>query len=152
MPDFLVVDPLRRTPVSPGAPGSGPILIALLILTGCDNHVPPAAIAPEVRSAPVSAPRELPIKPPVLPELNGVLFVDTAEARGLRYAWPFQPRPMRALEAFGCGCAAFDGDNDGWQDVLLVGSPWPVATPTRSASFDVALFLSAKVRFSWQIQ
>lgn len=33
---------------------------------------------------------------------------------------------MRTLEAFGCGCAAFDGDNDGWQDVLLVADPHPV--------------------------
>jgi hypothetical protein len=32
---------------------------------------------------------------------------------------------MRALEAFGAGCAAFDGDNDGWQDVLLVTVPHP---------------------------
>ena len=52
-------------------------------------------------------------------------FVDVAEERGLRYRWPEQPRPMTALVAFGAGCAAFDGDNDGWQDVLLVGDPSP---------------------------
>ena len=52
-------------------------------------------------------------------------FVDVAEERGLRYRWPEQPRPMTALDAFGAGCAAFDGDNDGWQDVLLVGDPSP---------------------------
>lgn len=52
-------------------------------------------------------------------------FVDVAQERGLRYVWPEQPRPMTALDAFGAGCAAFDGDNDGWQDVLLVGSPSP---------------------------
>jgi hypothetical protein len=28
---------------------------------------------------------------------------------------------MRNLEAFGCGCAFLDYDNDGWQDILLVG-------------------------------
>jgi len=32
---------------------------------------------------------------------------------------------MTALDAFGCGCAAFDGDNDGWQDVLLIADPHP---------------------------
>lgn len=52
-------------------------------------------------------------------------FVDVAHDRGLRYLWPEQPRPMTALDAFGAGCAAFDADNDGWQDVLLVGSPSP---------------------------
>ncbi len=53
-------------------------------------------------------------------------FVDVAVDRGLAYAWPRQPRPMTALDSFGAGCAAFDFDNDGWQDVLLVGSPFPV--------------------------
>ncbi|MFN0020695.1 MAG: CRTAC1 family protein [Pirellulaceae bacterium] len=37
-----------------------------------------------------------------------------------------QPRPMRAKEAFGCGCAAFDADNDGWQDVLVAAVPHPI--------------------------
>ena len=32
---------------------------------------------------------------------------------------------MTALDSFGSGCAAFDMDNDGWQDVLLIGSPAP---------------------------
>ena len=32
---------------------------------------------------------------------------------------------MPIREAFGSGCAAFDADNDGWQDVLLVGDPHP---------------------------
>jgi hypothetical protein len=63
---------------------------------------------------------------PALPDLRGIAFVDVAASRGLAYAWPRQQRPMRALEAFGCGCAAFDADNDGWQDVLLVGDPYPL--------------------------
>ena len=33
---------------------------------------------------------------------------------------------MTALDAFGAGCAAFDYDNDGWQDVLLVATPHPI--------------------------
>lgn len=32
---------------------------------------------------------------------------------------------MRSPEAFGCGCAAFDFNNDGWQDVLLMADPYP---------------------------
>lgn len=54
-----------------------------------------------------------------------LLFVDRADERGLRFVWPDQPKPMTALEAFGVGCAAFDSDNDGWQDVLLINSPAP---------------------------
>jgi len=65
------------------------------------------------------------ISPPPLPDLHGVLFADVASQSGLHFTWPQQARPMRALEAFGSGCAAFDADNDGWQDVLLVGEPHP---------------------------
>ncbi len=32
---------------------------------------------------------------------------------------------MRNVEAFGCGCAFLDYDNDGWMDILLVASPCP---------------------------
>ncbi|MBS0202861.1 MAG: CRTAC1 family protein [Planctomycetes bacterium] len=53
-------------------------------------------------------------------------FVDVARERGLTYEWPMKPRPMTALDAFGAGCAAFDADNDGWQDILLVASPTPL--------------------------
>lgn len=55
-----------------------------------------------------------------------VEFRDLAEQLGLSYAWPQKPRPMRNLEAFGTGCAFLDYDNDGWQDILLVGEPTPV--------------------------
>ncbi len=56
---------------------------------------------------------------------TSVAFADVAGERGLSYVWPKQPRPMTALDAFGAGCAAFDCDNDGWQDVLLVATPHP---------------------------
>ncbi len=65
-----------------------------------------------------------------------ISFVDVAEERGLNYEWPRQPRPMTALHAFGAGCAAFDGDNDGWQDVLLACDPYPkLFQNTDGASF-----------------
>ena len=54
-----------------------------------------------------------------------VVFVDVASERGLTYVWPDQPRPMTALDSFGSGYAAFDCDNDDWQDVLLVADPHP---------------------------
>lgn len=56
---------------------------------------------------------------------SGVDFQDVASARGLTYVFPEQPRPMRTLESFGCGCASFDFNNDGWQDILLVTDPCP---------------------------
>lgn len=56
---------------------------------------------------------------------RGVAFIDVARERGLIHTWPQQPRPMTALHAFGAGCAAFDADDDGWQDVLLVADPHP---------------------------
>jgi hypothetical protein len=65
-----------------------------------------------------------------------VVFVDVAAERGLRYAWPEQPRPIPIRETFGCGAAAFDADNDGWLDVLLVGDPHPALFHNESgASF-----------------
>jgi hypothetical protein len=75
-------------------------------------------------SAPGRA-RSRPGNDPPAEDLVNVLYVDVARERGLIYVWPDQPRPMTALDAFGSGCAAFDGDNDGWQDVLLVGDPAP---------------------------
>ena len=56
-------------------------------------------------------------------DLHGIDLRDVAKASGLDFVWPEQIRPMRTPEAFGCGCAAFDFDNDGWQDVLLVADP-----------------------------
>ncbi len=44
---------------------------------------------------------------------------------GLAYTWPRLPSPLSILDAFGCGCAFFDYDDDGWQDILLVTEPYP---------------------------
>ena len=63
---------------------------------------------------------------PTAPPSNapgGVRFEEVSAPSGVRFTWPQQPRPLRNLEAFGCGCAFLDYDNDGWQDILLVGSP-----------------------------
>lgn len=78
-----------------------------------------ALIFPAVHSAQATGSLE--------PSVPGTLsFVDVATERGVAYEWPQQPRPMTALDAFGAGCAAFDFDDDGWQDILLVADPSPL--------------------------
>lgn len=59
-------------------------------------------------------------------DASGIRFEDIAPAAGIQYKYPVQPRPMRNLEAFGCGCAALDFDDDGWMDILLVTAPHPI--------------------------
>lgn len=73
---------------------------------------------------------------PVVATSDGVQFEDVAEQVGLNFRWRPQPRPLRSLEAFGCGCAFLDYDNDGWQDVLLIAKP------------RVALFRNERGRFA----
>jgi hypothetical protein len=101
-------------------------LCGLIFLCGCNQPVSPSeAAAPEEKShSRPRSPKGLPERT-AIPDPRGVDFVDVADERGLDYSWPAQRRPMRVLDAFGCGCAAFDADNDGWQDVLLVDSPCP---------------------------
>lgn len=106
--EFSIIAHLNRLVVLSGC--------CLLSLTsGCD-------------SAKDQAPaRSLAVVPAVKPvDAQGVRFEDVAQRVGLTHVWPQQPRPMRANEAFGCGCATFDFDNDGWQDILLVADPHPV--------------------------
>lgn len=100
-------------------------LLWLVVFSGCTDRPSPAANPTPNQAAAIPERSDLPPKGPVLPDLRGVSFVDVAAERGLGYSWPEQPRPMRAVEAFGSGCAAFDCDNDGWLDVLLVGDPHP---------------------------
>lgn len=60
------------------------------------------------------------------PDPAGIEFADVTRQRGITFTWPTQRRPMRSTEAFGCGCALLDYDNDGWLDVLLVTEPHAV--------------------------
>lgn len=55
----------------------------------------------------------------------GIAFEESSKRLNLIHDWPKQPKPMRTNEAFGCGCASFDFDRDGWQDILLVADPFP---------------------------
>jgi len=55
--------------------------------------------------------------------VSGIRFESVADAAGLRFEWKLKKRPLRNIDAFGAGCAFFDYDNDGAQDILLVGEP-----------------------------
>lgn len=103
-----------------------------VLLSGCGRQstgipddsrkeTPPSSLRGNV-PMPVPA---LPQQPEQPPSLSRLAFHDVAEEHGLHYEWPRQQRPITALHSFGSGCAAFDGDKDGWQDVLLVCDPHP---------------------------
>lgn len=98
------------------------LAVGLNGLAGCSGKgrtQPPPVQSP-------TTPAALDTSNPVSANVNGVQFESVAAARGLKWRWPMQPRPMRNLEAFGCGCAFLDYDDDGWLDVLLVASPHPL--------------------------
>lgn len=61
--------------------------------------------------------------PPVAPSRAADPYREVTEKAGIRYHLEPATRPMRILESVGSGCAFFDYDNDGWQDILLVGPP-----------------------------
>ncbi len=127
------IPPLLSTLLSTLILGLG----VVLILAGCGGGQPAApvsSVAKPVQEKPTPdlAFPDIKVKQPPhaatarIDALQNLSFGDVAEERGLKYRWPQQPRPMTALDAFGAGCAAFDADNDGWQDILLVGDPNPV--------------------------
>ncbi len=82
-----------------------------LLLGGCGKVSSHKSSKPEQASAAVAA----------AATPSGIRFANVAAASGIRFRWPQQPRPMRNKEAFGRGCAFLDYDDDGWQDVLLIG-------------------------------
>ncbi len=88
--------------------------LAAILSTGLNCRQNSTAID-EVKVAPAS------VAAPV--DAAGIEFADVTRERGIAIVLPKQPRPLRALEAFGCGCALLDYDNDGWLDVLLAADP-----------------------------
>lgn len=83
------------------------VLVCLCALTACGRRAEPGGTK--------AADSPLPIR-----------LADVAAVSGLTYQWPALPRPLGTREAFGKGCAFLDFDGDGWQDVLLVGTPHPI--------------------------
>jgi hypothetical protein len=76
------------------------------------------------RRSPRVPAKPLPSAPILSLDTAGIRYEDVAASIGLTYVWPPLPRPLRNLEAFGSGCAFFDYDNDGRQDILLVARPF----------------------------
>ena len=60
--------------------------------------------------------------PPPIPPVATSLFREVAEIAGLKYTWHIEGgRPCNILQTIGNGCAFLDYDQDGNQDILLVG-------------------------------
>jgi hypothetical protein len=102
-------------------------LCAIWLLSGCrDSH-----------SGNTPSPKPDPSSPPASRAVEGIRFESIAERAGIHFCYPQEPRPLRALEAFGCGCAILDYDNDGWMDVLLVTKPHAILYHNRGdATFE----------------
>lgn len=86
-------------------------LFLLVVLTGCGGRHRPGGDKP---GAAGQAPD------------TGIRLVNVVPSCGITYQWSPLPHPLGTKEAFGCGCAFLDYDNDGWQDVLLVAKPHPI--------------------------
>lgn len=130
----------QRSRVGPGVPV---VLLAVAfgVGVGCRESSPRSQ--PETASNGIKIPGDTPTTSgtddsrPRAVDTGGVKFRDVAGERGLNYSWPAQARPIPILESFGSGCAAFDADNDDWQDLLLVGDPHPALFANRrGGAFD----------------
>lgn len=103
---------------------------ALACTAGCDNAPVPPARSPAAADSPSTG--ETPTATLAASEPSNssatptIRLVDIANRCGLDYRWPMKPRPMTILDSIGSGCAAFDADDDGLQDILLLGHPRPV--------------------------
>jgi enediyne biosynthesis protein E4 len=64
----------------------------------------------------------------------GFRLVDVTQKAGIRFSHNNGAFGKKYLpETLGPGCAFFDYDNDGWQDILIVnGTDWPERGPARS--------------------
>jgi enediyne biosynthesis protein E4 len=127
------MNPAPKRPSRDTLPRLTCVLVAVMATAGCGDKSPPAPKTGAVRDANPKVDEGVrPVAGVVegsradrLPDLRGVAFADVARERGLVFSWPEQPRPIPILETFGSGCAAFDGNNDGWHDLLLVADPHP---------------------------
>jgi hypothetical protein len=101
-------------------------------MIGCGRRSTPAAVVRENSPAPPA----IAVVPRVDNDPGNVMLADVAAEVGLSYSWPLKPRPLRTPDAFGTGCAFFDYDQDGWQDVLLVCDPHALLFHNQGGKFE----------------
>ena len=97
------------------------LLFCALSFSGCKQQPPPAAATnPEQPVAAAASPSPSPTPPrPSGP----IEFTDVTQQAGIRFRHNSGAFGKKYLpETIGSGCAFFDYDNDGWQDILLVNS------------------------------
>jgi hypothetical protein len=91
------------------------LLAMLLLLAGCTPK--PETVAPIVPALSASD-----MQSSGTTSVNFQL-TEVAAQRGVRFRHTSSPRlPLTIVETMGSGCAFFDFDNDGWQDVFLVNA------------------------------
>jgi hypothetical protein len=114
----------------------GGVAYGVRYLSGLYDDPPVTAIVPPVpprlRDAPTTA------KPPLLP------LADVTESAGVAFTHTNGARGDKLLpETMGSGCAFFDFDNDGDQDLLLLNSSeWPGKAPAGDPPPTMALFVN----------
>jgi hypothetical protein len=101
------------------------LFISFLLFSGCKQAAP---TAPGAASLEVASQTPTPVASPTPPRPSGPIeFTDVSAQAGIRFKHNTGAFGKKYLpETLGTGCAFFDYDNDGWQDILLVNSmDWP---------------------------
>jgi hypothetical protein len=101
------------------------LFISFLLFSGCKQAAP---TAPGAASLEVASQTPTPAASPTPPRPSGPIeFTDVSAQAGIRFKHNTGAFGKKYLpETLGTGCAFFDYDNDGWQDILLVNSmDWP---------------------------
>jgi hypothetical protein len=101
------------------------VFISFFLFSGCKQAAP---TAPGAASLEVASQTPTPAASPTPPRPSGPIeFTDVSAQAGIRFKHNTGAFGKKYLpETLGTGCAFFDYDNDGWQDILLVNSmDWP---------------------------